>query len=98
MRFCYERPYEIWTQTQEYLQYRPDFFLPDYNIYIEHHALDERDSPPRGWKGYKERVEWHRRTHRKYGTKLTSRPLAGSTGKASSSTSWASGLKEKGFG
>ena len=70
LKFCYERPYEVWTQTGEYRQYRPDFFLPDYGIYIEHHALDERGRPPRGWKGYKERVEWHRRTHREYGTKL----------------------------
>ena len=70
VRFCYERPYPKRTQTQEYRQYQPDFFLPDYDIYIEHHALDEWGRPPRGWKGYKERVEWHRRTHRKYGTKL----------------------------
>ena len=70
VKFCYERPYKVWTQTGEYRQYRPDFYLPDYDIYIEHHALDERGNPPRGWKGYKERVEWHRRTHRKYGTKL----------------------------
>ena len=70
VKFCYERPYEMSTQTREYRQYQPDFFLPDYNIYIEHHALDERGRPPRGWEGYKERVEWHRRTHKKYGTKL----------------------------
>ncbi len=70
VKFCYERPYEVCTQTREYRQYRPDFYLPDYDIYIEHHALDERGNPPRGWKGYKERVEWHRLTHRRYGTKL----------------------------
>ena len=70
VKFCYERPYEVSTRTGEYRQYRPDFFLPDYDIYIEHHALDERGNPPRGWEGYRERVEWHRRTHRKYGTKL----------------------------
>ena len=70
LKFCYERPYEVWTQTGEYRQYRPDFYLPDYDIYIEHHALDERGRPPRGWAGYKERVEWHRRTHREYSTKL----------------------------
>ena len=70
VKFCYERPYEISTQTREYRQYQPDFFLLDYNIYIEHHALDEQGRPPRGWKGYRERVEWHRRTHQKYGTKL----------------------------
>ena len=70
VKFCYERPYEKRTETREYRQYHPDFFLPDYDIYIEHHALDKLDRPPRGWKGYKERVEWHRRTHKKYGTKL----------------------------
>ena len=70
VKFCYERPYEVCTQTREYRQYRPDFYLHDYDIYIEHHALDERGNPPRGWKGYKERVEWHRRTHEKYDTKL----------------------------
>ena len=70
VKFCYERPYPKRTQTREYHQYQPDFLLPDYKVYIEHHALDERGRPPRGWKGYKERVEWHRRTHEKYGTKL----------------------------
>ena len=68
--FCYERPYEFWTQTEEYGQYHPDFFLPDFDIYIEHHALDEYGRPPRGWKGYKERVNFHRGTHRKNLTKL----------------------------
>ena len=71
VNFCYERPYPERTQTPEYPhQYRPDFFLSDYDIYIEHHALDERGRPPRGWKGYKERVEWHKCTHKRYGTKL----------------------------
>ena len=70
IRFCYERPYEVCTQTREYRQYHPDFYLPDFDIYIEHNALDESGNPPPGWKGYKERVKWHRETHRKYGTKL----------------------------
>ena len=70
VNFCYERDYEVRTQTREYSQYRPDFYLPDYNIYIEHYALDENGNPPRGWKGYRQRVKWHRETHEKYGTKL----------------------------
>ena len=71
VKFCYERPYPKRTQTPEYPhQYQPDFFLPDYDIYIEHNALNEQGRPPRGWKGYKDRVEWHKRTHEKYGTKL----------------------------
>ena len=68
--FCYERPYEVWTETRDYRQYHPDFYLPDYDIYIEHYALDEGGNPPPGWLGYKERVEWHRETHERYGTKL----------------------------
>ena len=70
VKFCYERPYPKRTQTPEYRQYQPDFFLPDNDIYIEHNALDKGGRPPHGWQGYEERVEWHRRTHRKYGTKL----------------------------
>ncbi len=70
VKFCYERDYEVRTQTGRYRQYRPDFYLPDYKIYIEHHALDEHGNPPSGWRGYRERVEWHRQTHRRYGTKL----------------------------
>ena len=70
VKFCYERPYPVRTQTQEFRQYHPDFYLPDYNIYIEHQALDKNDNPPRGWKGYKEKVEWQRQTHKKHGTKL----------------------------
>ncbi len=70
IKFCYERPYEIRTQSREYRQYRPDFYLPEYDLYLEHHALDEWGRPPRGWEGYKARVEWHRRTHEEYGTTL----------------------------
>ena len=70
IKFCYERDYEVRTETEEYRQYRPDFYLPDYRIYIEHHALDEHGNAPRGWKGYKERAEWQRGTHAKNGTKL----------------------------
>ncbi len=70
VEFCYERPYEVRTETREYRQYHPDFYLPDYDIYIEHYALDENGNPPPGWTGYRERVEWHRNTHDRYGTKL----------------------------
>ena len=70
VKFCYERPYPELTQSSTYRQYQPDFYLPDYDIYIEHQALDENGNPPSGWEGYKEKVEWARQTHSKYGTKL----------------------------
>jgi len=34
IEYIYEKAYEIDTRTQEYGQYHPDFFLPEYNIYI----------------------------------------------------------------
>ena len=70
IKFHYERPYEVRTETRKYRQYRPDFYLPDYGIYIEHQALDESGNPPPRFRGYREKVEWQRRTHRDNGTKL----------------------------
>ena len=70
VRFEYERPYQASTATQQHGQYRPDFFLPEHGIYIEHFALNERGIPPAGWEGYADGVEWKRGTHRVYGTKL----------------------------
>ncbi len=32
----YEKAYPIDTRTSEYGQYYPDFYLPDFNIYIEY--------------------------------------------------------------
>ena len=32
--YKYEEPYVYETADNDYSQYKPDFFLPDYNIYI----------------------------------------------------------------
>ena len=68
--FHYERPYPVETVTPWHRQYRPDFYLPDYDIYIEHLALDRQGRPPGDWTGYAEGVEWKRGIHQQYGTKL----------------------------
>lgn len=68
--FHYERPYPVETVSPWHRQYRPDFYLPDHDIYIEHFALDRQDRPPRGWTGYAEGVGWKRDIHQRYGTKL----------------------------
>lgn len=70
IKFDCERQYEHETATREHRQYKPDFFLPEYNIYIEHFALNEEGLPPPGWKGYLEGVEWKRGVHSQYETKL----------------------------
>ena len=70
VKFQYEAPYETPTATPQRRQYAPDFFLPDYDIYIEHFALDERGNAPPSWKGYAEGVAWKRQVHERNGTKL----------------------------
>ena len=68
--FHYEQPYPVETATPWHRQYRPDFYLPDHDIYIEHFALDRQGRPPTGWTGYAEGVGWKRDIHQRYGTRL----------------------------
>ena len=51
VRFHYEKPYPVETVTAWHRQYRPDFYLPDHDIYIEHFALDRQGRPPRAGPG-----------------------------------------------
>ena len=70
IHFMYEAPYEFETATREHRQYHPDFFLPDYGVYIEHFALNEQGSPPADWHGYAEGVTWKRAIHQLRATRL----------------------------
>ena len=70
VRFRYERPYEERTADRRRQQYRPDFYLPDYDIYLEHFALDRKGRPPENWGDYSESVQWKRQLHRDSGTTL----------------------------
>ena len=67
--FTYEADYKHDTKTIERRQYQPDFYLPDYDIYIEHFALRKNGESHFGTK-YKDDVEWKRDTHAKHGTTL----------------------------
>ena len=44
INYEYERPYEIETGTIDKRQYTPDFYLPEYNVYLEHFGIDKRRS------------------------------------------------------
>ncbi len=66
----YEKGYVRDTADVYRSQYRADFYLTDYDIYIEHFALDKSGHAPTGWMGYEEGINWKRETHRTYGTKL----------------------------
>jgi DNA helicase-4 len=65
IEYEYERSYEIDTATSEKRQYKPDFYLNDYGIYIEHFGIDENGNTydrlsgmrDRGY-GAQERAPW----------------------------------------
>ena len=42
--YKYEHPYEVDTADAEHRQYCPDFYLPDYQIYIEHFSISRDGS------------------------------------------------------
>ena len=72
VRYEYERPYEYETATAGRRQYKPDFFLPDYGIYVEHFGVDAagNTAPYIDGKKYREDMEWKRGVHREKGTVL----------------------------
>ena len=70
VRYTYEKPYEFPTATREHRQYQPDFHLTDYDIYIEHFALNEQGQAPPGWTTYAQEAQWKRDLHANHGTDL----------------------------
>lgn len=71
VQYEYERPYEHDTATEQYRQYRPDFFYPDINLYHEHFALDEKGQAPAHFGNeYLSGVHWKRELHSEKGTRL----------------------------
>ena len=73
VRYCYEHPYEFDTRTEEYSQYNPDFYLPDYNIYIEYFGINRQGEVPSYFNGshgmsatqaYRKSMDWKRELHR----------------------------------
>lgn len=70
INYQYEAKYRIDVATEQYRQYEPDFYLPDYDIYIEYYGTDENGNPPPyiDKERYQQGIEWKRETHTKYGT------------------------------
>lgn len=72
IRYIYEQPYKLDTCTSEYSQYYPDFYLPDYNIYIEYFGIDREGKVPPYFKAkngmsateeYQASMKWKRQLH-----------------------------------
>ena len=72
VRYEYESGYEHNTATSKRRQYTPDFFLPEYGIYIEHWGIDAHDRTASyvNCKKYVEDMAWKRQTHEQYRTAL----------------------------
>lgn len=80
INYKYEEPYKYKTSDSIYAQYKPDFYLPDYDIYIEHFGLIDRDNNVPTWfsdaKGlsakekYNSEIIWKREKHAEYDTVL----------------------------
>lgn len=79
IEYIYEHPYEIDTRTDEHGQYKPDFYLPKYNIYIEYFGIDKNGEVPSFFKSnngmtatqtYQASMKWKRELHKKNDTTL----------------------------
>ena len=68
----HEAPYEHDLATPEKRQYKPDFHLTDYDIYIEHFGINAKGetAPYVNQTKYKEEMRWKRGIHGKYKTTL----------------------------
>ncbi|MFC1688279.1 UvrD-helicase domain-containing protein [Pseudomonadota bacterium] len=65
IEYIYEAKYEINTRSTDFRQYKPDFYLPEDGIYIEHYGIDENNktAPYIDQAKYLEGMEWKRKTH-----------------------------------
>lgn len=79
IRYKYEASYPIDTRTEEYGQYHPDFYLPEYDLYIEYFGIDRKGNVPDYFSGkgelsateaYQESMNWKRSIHKEHETTL----------------------------
>lgn len=76
VEYVYEAPYRHRTADARHRQYRPDFYLPQIDAYLEHWALDASGRPPAEFEGYLESMTWKRQLHAEHGTTLLETRLA----------------------
>lgn len=79
VKFEYETQASWADKNREYRQYQPDFYLPEYGLWIEHWAIDRNGDVPRrflaGQTGYptvryRRGMEWKKGQFKKHGRKL----------------------------
>jgi len=72
VNYKYEQQYEFDTATIKYRQYKPDFFIVDYGIYLEHFAINRNGKTPPfiDEDEYLAGIEWKRNIHQLNKTSL----------------------------
>ena len=68
--YAYEKAYPISTADAKHRQYKPDFYLPDADLYVELWALADGEREPAGFEGYQAGKQWKRDLHKRNGTEL----------------------------
>lgn len=77
IEYIYECPYKIDTRDSNYGQYKPDFYLPEYDIYIEYFGINHKGEVPSYFVGsngmtatqaYQASMQWKRETHKNNNT------------------------------
>ena len=76
VEYAYEAQYKVDTADAQHRQYRPDFYLPGPDVYLEHWAVDAKGEPPPEFVGYKEGMAWKRGLHAANGTTLLETTMA----------------------
>ena len=75
VEYEYEASYpKEYTDDGKHRHYHPDFYLPEYDVYIEHYGLDARGNPPPFFtecekRRYVEAFKWKRNLHKNHGNK-----------------------------
>jgi len=72
VEYRYEMPYHADTATRKHSQYKPDFFLVESGIYIEHFGIDREGhtAPGIDQEEYRRSIEWKRDLHARHETTL----------------------------
>ena len=77
--YLYEHEYEVDTRTEEHAQYHPDFYLPEYKIYIEYFGINRNGEVPSYFaekdgvdatQAYLDSMEWKRNLHKENETTM----------------------------
>ena len=74
IKYEYEPKYKYDTATKNFKQYHPDFYLPEYDIYLEHFGINKYGRAPQynqiEEEKYLDGIKKKREIHNKYQTKL----------------------------